>query len=62
MPLKESTYHIMPSVEGFGGNLLTFGLNLGLGFLMQKLVNATEVQDDGTPEYEIIDKFFHLFK
>ena len=55
LPLKESTYHIMPSVEGSaGGNLLTFGLNLGLGFLMQKLVNATEVQDDGTPEYEII--------
>jgi len=55
LPLRESTYHIMPSVEGsLGGNLMTFGLNLGLGYLMQKLSNATEVQDDGTPEYEII--------
>lgn len=58
--LKEKEYHIVPVLEGsssaasMGMGIGGFFGNLAAGFLMQKMSDMFQPEDDGTPEYEII--------
>jgi predicted phage tail protein len=55
LPLTESEYDIVPSMEGSAGfSPMAFLGNFALGYGMQWLSDKLGPQDDGTPEYEII--------
>ena len=54
--LKGSVFHIVPQAEGRAAGIMPFLGNMALGFGMQWLMEKLNpVQDDGTPEYEIIE-------
>lgn len=59
LPLLDSEYHILPSINGSSGAgdlASSFGQNMVLGYLMSVFTDmlGDGLSDDGTPEYEII--------
>jgi predicted phage tail protein len=54
--LSGSTFNILPVPEGRAAGLMPFLGNMAMGFGMQWLMEKLNpVEDDGTPEYEIIE-------
>lgn len=63
LPLKSSEYHVLPVVEGAAQAAAGFLGNFAMGYAMQSIMDKMQViDDDGTPEYEIITTNSFIYK